>query len=369
VNLIKTQSQVPNGDYLVIGGDLNTDNRNEACLATFSQLVRTSGPYPADHNGNGNTNASRGKPYDWVLPGNSLATYSTPLVVGGSTYANGIVFDSRIFTPISSVPPVLASDSGAVNMQHMAVMRAFLIPTNDAPLIAGPAEVPVTLSHNNHPQAFSLALSATDADADPLQWSISSPASHGSAAVLPPASGGNASFSYQPAGGYTGADAFTVRVSDGKGGTDEVTVTLNVIPASAYDRWTFEEFAPLDPAGELTVWGGDNDPDGDGYTNLSEFAHGLDPRVADAAPNLMSCALVAGRIELSYKIRMDGGQPALDYGVLSARSLDGPWAILPVEAYTVTGEVAAGPGFMLRTIRLSGELEETMRFFRLKMSR
>jgi len=49
-------------------------------------------------------------------------------VLGGRSYANGIVFDSRVFTPLSAVVPVLAGDSGAFQMQHMAVMRTYDFP-------------------------------------------------------------------------------------------------------------------------------------------------------------------------------------------------------------------------------------------------
>ncbi len=65
VNYIK--ANVPAGDYLAIGGDFNTDSRTESCFGTFSQVVTTNGPHPADKNGNAGTNASREKPYDHVL--------------------------------------------------------------------------------------------------------------------------------------------------------------------------------------------------------------------------------------------------------------------------------------------------------------
>jgi len=35
------------------------------------------------------------------------------------------VFDSRVYTPLSDVAPVLSTDSAATNMQHMAVVRDF----------------------------------------------------------------------------------------------------------------------------------------------------------------------------------------------------------------------------------------------------
>lgn len=461
-------------DHVVIGGDFNTDNRTESCLSTLSSVVVTASPWPVDQSGVGGTNASRAKPYDWVAPGSSLAALSTPLVIGSNSFANGLVFDSRVYTPLSAVSPVQSGDSGASGMQHMAVMRAFLIPTNEAPVIAqggsvsvtlsknntplafsrslnatdvdgdpltwsiqtqaahgtagivapasggtvalsynpatnytgsdsfvvrvsdgqggtdtitvnltiqeppnnapviaGAESVNVTLSENNHPSAFALSLQASDVDADPLTWSISTAATHGSAGASAPANANSVAISYQPTPGYTGADSFVVRVADGRGGSDLVTVNLTVNPAAAYDRWTYTSFPNLSPATEASVWGDAADPDGDGYTNLEEFAHGLDPNVADAASNLIACSreAVGGAIVLAYKLRIDGQTQALNYVVEVAADLDGTWTALPPEDYEVLGEESAGNEFRVRRIRVEEEAAAAVRFFRLVMSR
>jgi endonuclease/exonuclease/phosphatase family metal-dependent hydrolase len=124
---------VPEGDYLVIGGDVNSGNRSEPCIATLSQLVVTSGPHPADRNGNTNTNAGRSSPYDWVLADADLDQYRTGVAIGASAFANGLVADTRVYSPISEIAPALAADSGASYMQHMGVIRDFSIPTGTAP--------------------------------------------------------------------------------------------------------------------------------------------------------------------------------------------------------------------------------------------
>jgi endonuclease/exonuclease/phosphatase family metal-dependent hydrolase len=126
VNLIK--ANIPTGDYLVIGGDFNTGSRTEACLTTFSQVVTTASPYPADRNGNTNTNASRASPYDHVLVDSDLRPYQVATVIGGSSFSAGLVADTRVYSPISEISPALSTDSGATNMQHMAVIKDFVIP-------------------------------------------------------------------------------------------------------------------------------------------------------------------------------------------------------------------------------------------------
>ncbi len=121
-------ANVPASDYLVIGGDFNTDNRTESALSTLSSVAIVSSPYPADQKGNTNTNRGRSSPYDWLIADSDLNTIKTSLIIGSSTYTNGLVFDSRVYTPLSEVSPVLYGDSEATNMQHMAVVRDFIIP-------------------------------------------------------------------------------------------------------------------------------------------------------------------------------------------------------------------------------------------------
>ena len=128
-NLVsQIKANIPTGDYLVIGGDFNTDSRSESCFSTFSQVVTTSSPYPADKNGNGNTNASRGKPYDHVLVDADLRAYQTATVIGSSSFSAGLVVDTRVYSPLSDISPALSTDSGSTNMQHMAVIKDFLVP-------------------------------------------------------------------------------------------------------------------------------------------------------------------------------------------------------------------------------------------------
>ncbi len=126
VNNVK--AVVPAGDYLVIGGDLNTGSRTESAINTLKQVVVTTSPWPADHKGNTNTNAGRSSPYDWVLANSALDALETPLKIGSNSFSAGLVFDSRIYTPLSDVAPVQKSDSGATNMQHMLVARDFCLP-------------------------------------------------------------------------------------------------------------------------------------------------------------------------------------------------------------------------------------------------
>ena len=118
---------IPEYDYLVLGGDLNTTNRSEAAFSTLSARFVVSGPYPADQFSNEGTNANRNKPYDNVLATPCLARRQQPSVVGTTAFAAGLVIDTRGYTPLTDLAPALQSDSAATNMQHMGVVKDFFI--------------------------------------------------------------------------------------------------------------------------------------------------------------------------------------------------------------------------------------------------
>ena len=115
----------PATDYLVIAGDLNVIGRNETTLRLLGQLV-SDRHQPADQRGDRHTNIPRNQEYDFVLPGPSLDALHAPVAVGGRIFPEGLVFDSRIWTP--APPPIRTNDSAGENLQHLAVMKAFRLP-------------------------------------------------------------------------------------------------------------------------------------------------------------------------------------------------------------------------------------------------
>lgn len=119
---------LPAGDYLVVGGDLNTAHTAEAALAILDEVVDADGPWPADQEDVTGTNASREKPYDHLLVDDDLGTWSVPVRVGEAAFTHGLVFDSRVYAPLADVPPVRVGDSGVAGMQHMAVIKDFELP-------------------------------------------------------------------------------------------------------------------------------------------------------------------------------------------------------------------------------------------------
>ena len=126
--LRSVNARIPAGDYVVLGGDFNSQDRSEPCLRTLSTYFITAGPFPVDPQGDADTNAGRNKPYDWVLADRDLHPLQVPVRIGSQTFPHGLVFDSRTYEPLAEVAPVKRGDSAGPNMQHMAVVRAFAIP-------------------------------------------------------------------------------------------------------------------------------------------------------------------------------------------------------------------------------------------------
>lgn len=120
-------AQVPADVYLVVGGDMNTAVAEEPALATMQDAL-TWTHNPADAAGNPNTNQKRTKPYDWLIPDDALEALHAPVVIGDNEFPDGLVFDSRVYTPLADVAPVKAADSDAASMQHMGVVKDFLVP-------------------------------------------------------------------------------------------------------------------------------------------------------------------------------------------------------------------------------------------------
>ena len=121
------REKFPRNEYVVLCGDLNTSGRETGVMAVLGRifdLVRV----PTDQQGNPNTNTPRTHPYDVVLPNRALAPLEVRTAVGGFSFPDGIVFDTRLWAR----PPFPArrGDSDD-NLQHLPVMKTFRIPVED----------------------------------------------------------------------------------------------------------------------------------------------------------------------------------------------------------------------------------------------
>ena len=99
---------------------------------------------------------------------------------------------------------------------------------NTAPVIDQGATAAVSMSEDGAPTAWSApTVSASDADGDPLTWSVAAPARHGTASVVGTGSSPT-TLDYTPNPDFCGTDRFAVQVADDQGGVDEIQVTVTV---------------------------------------------------------------------------------------------------------------------------------------------
>jgi endonuclease/exonuclease/phosphatase family metal-dependent hydrolase len=123
----RISEKVPEGDLLVVGGDLNTHSEGESAVKTLERVLEVDAARPVDQRGRAGTNAKRSVRLDWILADADLEALAVPLRIGENEFPQGLVFDSRDYEPLEDVAPVTRGDSAAEGMQHMPVLRAFQI--------------------------------------------------------------------------------------------------------------------------------------------------------------------------------------------------------------------------------------------------
>jgi len=174
-----------------------------------------------------------------------------------------------------------------------------------APVITEGTSVSVTMSENANPTAFVLTLNATDQNNDTLTWSISSNATNGIASVS--GTGTSKAIGYTPNINHDGTDRFNVRVSDGEGGMDTITVNViiqnvNVLPMATSQTVSLAE----DTAKAMTLKGTDSDGTIARYL-IGTPSHGS---LSGTAPNLtyIPTADFNGKDSFSFTVTdNDGG--------------------------------------------------------------
>ncbi|HIF9475365.1 TPA: Ig-like domain-containing protein, partial [Photobacterium damselae] len=142
-------------------------------------------------------------------------------------------------------------------------------PVNDAPVGEN------VTTETQEETAVTGQLTATDVDGDNLTFKPGSDPTNGSVTVNP-----DGSWEYVPNSDFNGEDSFTVVVDDGNGGTDTITVTVNVTPvndAPVGDDVSTETQEETAVTGQLTA----TDVDGDNLT----FKPGSNPENGSVTVN------------------------------------------------------------------------------------
>ncbi len=121
----RAMAEIPAGDHIVVGGDFNTAGGSP--FDRLQSIVRTDS-VPRDQSGNANTNGPRSRRLDAVFVSGPLDGAEIPVRIGDQQFVDGLVVDTREFTPLEALAPAREEDSGVNGMQHMAVVRDFMLP-------------------------------------------------------------------------------------------------------------------------------------------------------------------------------------------------------------------------------------------------
>ncbi|MBF0420823.1 MAG: tandem-95 repeat protein, partial [Magnetococcales bacterium] len=104
----------------------------------------------------------------------------------------------------------------------------------------------------------SLVLAASDADGDPLTYSVVKNGKNGTAVIANASSG---LVTYTPSPNFHGSDSFTFKVNDGKADSNEATVAITVNSVNDRPKITFNGFTIVPKTGQLTTYKKGDDGD------------------------------------------------------------------------------------------------------------
>lgn len=245
------------------------------------------------------------------------------------------------------------TDSGGLFSE--ALLNIDVANTNDAPVFTLPS---LTSPDATQDAAYSATVSATatDPDAgDALTYSKTS-----GPAWLTVAS--NGSLSGTPASGDTGTNTFTLRATDSGGLFAETTLLIQVIAVNAdananglLDEWETVKFGNADTGSNAP----DADPDGDGMSNLLEYALDTHPLQPNANPLTHDFVTVGADRHLRLSIPKNPLATNLIYTVETSGT-PGDWST----ADTLVETNTAGGLVVRDTVAVSSQ---NRRFIRLKV--
>jgi len=127
--------------------------------------------------------------------------------------------------------------------------------------------------------ALPITLSGSDPDLDPLTFAVVTPPASGSLSGTAP------NVTYTPGAGYSGPDAFSFSVDDGRGGVDQALISITVGSGTNQDPTANPQSVstPYETALPITLSGSDPDFDALTFAIVTTPAHGS---LSGTAPNV-----------------------------------------------------------------------------------
>ncbi|MFH7242490.1 MAG: cadherin-like domain-containing protein [Spirulina sp.] len=187
---------------------------------------------------------------DWGdgTPVTTLA--ATDLTLAGTTYTLPARSHTYADEGNYTVTVMVEDAAGAMTSRTQAITVNNVAPTiTDAGGTAVPPSITLPLGQEDTPILFSLGAQDPGVT-DTLQWRVSAAPNQGTVTILPAVAGQPQEFRYTPNPNVSGADFFTLELSDGDGGVDTVVVNLfldavNDLPVITANQFTITEGQPL----------------------------------------------------------------------------------------------------------------------------
>src|SRR5439155_6468874 len=161
--------------------------------------------------------------------------------IGGTLTLSGTATVSAYRSALRSVTYANTSDNPSVAARSVrfvvndgrvagapAARSLTVVAVDDAPVAGAESYSTDADAPLNVPATAGVLANDTDVDGGPLSAALVQQASSGTVQLF-----ADGSFAYTPNGGFLGTDQFIYRVSDGAGGTDTATVTIQVTPVPA----------------------------------------------------------------------------------------------------------------------------------------
>ena len=232
------------------------------------------------------------------------STNHAPVAVGQSLNSNGSAIPVTLTATDADNDPLTYSVVG--NPAHGALTGAppnltytptagyagadsFTFKANDGQTDSNIATVSITISSVNHApvagsqsvnsngSATAITLTATDADNDPLAYSVVTSPAHGTLTGTAP------SLTYTPTAGYSGSDSFTFKANDGKTDSNIATVSITISSVNHAPVADSQSVNSNGSATAITLTATDADSDPLAYSVVTNPAHGT---LTGTAPNL-----------------------------------------------------------------------------------
>ncbi len=196
--------------------------------------------------------------YKWYKNGNF---YRKDGPVESATLSSSVTSTGEQWKCIAYTPGSYPYGGAYVGEDTVTISGAG-IPTNHPPVLSPVGDKSICALFT-----LSFYLSATDPDGDTLTYSVDGP----SGATI---CSFNGLFTWKPGCDQLGSHLVTFRVSDGKGGVDQETITITVNDCGACGGCTGNHPPVLDPIGDIGICAGETvtitphaiDPDGDALT-------------------------------------------------------------------------------------------------------